>query len=163
MNTEQSIVLLNKAVADELATVHQYMYFLFHLDDAGFGPLANLFKRTAIIEMGHLEKLAERILFLKGDVEMVPAFSVDKITDPVKDLLKAAEIETRSAENYNKWARECADGLDAASKHLFEELVQDEEAHFDEFDKQQEHIRQFGPAYLALQSFGKEVPAMVGE
>ena len=67
-------------------------------------------------------------------------------------------MEMQAAASYNKWARECSDNLDAASKQLFEELIEDEEGHFDEFDKQQEHIRQFGPAYLALQSFGKEAP-----
>lgn len=163
MKNEQSIALLNQAVADELAAVHQYMYFHFHLDDAGFAPLAKLFKRTAIVEMGHVEKLAERILFLKGDVEMVPASAVDKIADPVKVLAKAAQMETQSAQNYNKWARECSENLDAASKQIFEELIGDEEGHFDEFDKQQEHIHQFGQAYLALQSFGKETTAGVGE
>jgi len=159
MGAAHSIELLNQAVADELATVHQYMYFHFHLDDAGFGPLAGLFKRTAIVEMGHIEKLAERILFLKGDVEMTPAFSVEKITDPVKVLAKAAGMEAESAKSYNKWACECAENLDAASKQLFEELVKDEEGHFDAFDKQQAHIHQFGPAYLALQSFGRETSA----
>jgi bacterioferritin len=66
MNRERRVELLNKAVGDELAAVHQYMYFHFHLDDQGFGPLSALFKRTAITEMGHVEKLAQRILFLKG-------------------------------------------------------------------------------------------------
>jgi bacterioferritin len=162
MSELKSIELLNKAVADELATVHQYMYFHFHLDDQGFEPLATLFKRTAITEMGHIEKLAERILFLKGDVEMVAGFAVERLTDPIKILAKAAEMESNSARDYNKWARECAENLDAASKKIFEELVGDEEMHFGAFDKQQEHIRQFGPAYLALQSFGKEAPAGVG-
>jgi bacterioferritin (cytochrome b1) len=64
-------------VADELAAVHQYMYFHFHLDDQGFAPLAKLFKRTAIAEMGHVEALAERILFLKGDVPMKAAAPVE--------------------------------------------------------------------------------------
>ena len=77
MSELKSIELLNKAVADELATVHQYMYFHFHLDDQGFEPLSTLFKRTAITEMVHIEKLAERILFLKGDVEMVAGFAVE--------------------------------------------------------------------------------------
>ncbi len=156
MSAEKSIALLNKAVADELATVHQYMYFHFHLDDLGYGPLAVLFKKTAIVEMGHIEKLAERILFLKGDVEMVPGFAVEKIGDPIKMLAKAAAMETSSAHDYNKFAKECGENLDAASKQLFEDLVGDEESHFDAFDKQQEHIQKFGPAYLALQSFGRE-------
>ena len=33
---EQSITLLNRAVADELSAVHQYMYFHFHCDDQGY-------------------------------------------------------------------------------------------------------------------------------
>lgn len=163
MSTQQSVELLNKAVADELATVHQYMYFHFHLDDLGYGPLAVLFKRTAIVEMGHVEKLAERILFLKGDVEMAPGFAVEKITDPVKMLAKAASMEASSALDYNQWARQCGENLDSATKKLFEALVGDEETHFDAFDKQQEHIQKFGPAYLALQSFGKEEAAAPAE
>lgn len=67
----KSIELLNKAIADELFAVHQYMYFHFHCDDQGYDLLANLFRKTAIEEMLHIEKLAERVLFLKGEVEMV--------------------------------------------------------------------------------------------
>ena len=62
---EKSIELLNKAIADELNALHQYMYFHFHCDDQGYDLLAGLFKRIAIEEMIHVEKLAERILFLK--------------------------------------------------------------------------------------------------
>jgi len=156
MSKQASVELLNKAVADELSAVHQYMYFHFHLDDCGLDPLASLFKRTAITEMGHVEKLAERILFLKGEVEMMASTPVAKITDPVMMLAKAVEMERASALDYNKWAHACGESLDAATKQLFESLVGDEEGHFDAFDKQQEHIREFGPAYLALQSFGKE-------
>ena len=62
MNKLTSIGLLNQAVADELQAVHQYMYFHFHLDDQGFGPLSMLFKRIAIVEMGDVQLLAERDL-----------------------------------------------------------------------------------------------------
>lgn len=40
VKSEKSIELLNKSVADELAAVHQSMYFHFRLDDLGFTPLA---------------------------------------------------------------------------------------------------------------------------
>lgn len=56
---EKSIELLNKAVGDELHAVHQYMYFHFHLEDQGFELLSGLFFRTAIEEMGHIERCAE--------------------------------------------------------------------------------------------------------
>ena len=38
---EKSIELLNKAIADELSAVHQYMYFHFHCDDQGYDLLSN--------------------------------------------------------------------------------------------------------------------------
>ena len=76
---EKSIELLNKAVADELYAVHQYMYFHFHCEDQGYDLLGGLFFRTAIEEMGHIELCAERIIFLGGEVEMVAAEEVKKI------------------------------------------------------------------------------------
>ena len=69
------------------------MYFHFHLDDQGFSPLSMLFKRIAIEEMGHVERLAERILFLKGDVAMKLAGAVEQITDPEHMVTKAAQME----------------------------------------------------------------------
>ncbi|MEP0846636.1 MAG: bacterioferritin [Phycisphaerae bacterium] len=153
MDAQKSIKLLNEAVADELQAVHQYMYWHFHLDDQGFGPLANLLKRTAVFEMGHVEKLAERILFLKGDVKMTLAAPVEPITEPTEILAKAAAMEHQSARDYNKAALACSENADAVSKQIFEALVADEETHFDVFDKQLDNIKRFGPSYLALQSF----------
>jgi bacterioferritin len=153
MNREISIRLLNKSVADELQAVHQYMYFHFHLDDQGFTPLAMLFKRIAIMEMGHVEKLAERILFLKGDVEMKLAGPVQQIKDPSEILKCARGMEEQSGKDYNQMAIECGTNADAASKQIFEALVNDEETHYDTFDKQLDNIKRFGLNYLALQSF----------
>jgi len=158
MTNSESIRLLNQAVADELHAVHQYMYFHFHLDDQGFKPLAVLFKRTAIQEMGHVELLAERILFLKGDVEMVPAQPVEKILEPEAILLKAMAMEEASARFYNLAAIECGAKADAASKKIFEQLVGDEETHFDQFEKQHDNVKRFGLSYMALQSFAVPVP-----
>jgi bacterioferritin len=131
------------------------MYFHFHLDDLGYGPLALLFKKTAIEEMVHIELLAERILFLGGDVELVPSAEVEKIQDAEKMLIKAAEMETQSAADYNKAALACSANADSASKQIFESLVGDEERHFDQYDKQLDNVKRFGASYLALQSFGK--------
>ncbi len=149
---EKSVVLLNRAVADELSAVHQYMYFHFHCDDQGYDLLAGLFKRTAIEEMVHIERLAERILFLKGEVEMKASAEVKKITD-VQEMLKlAASMEEKSAKDYNKWANECSANADSVSKKLFEDLVADEERHFDQYDTELENMAKFGDRYLALQS-----------
>ncbi len=149
---EKSIKLLNQGVADELAAVHQYMYFHFHCDDQGYDLLAGLFKKAAIDEMMHVELLAERILFLKGEVEMVPAEDVQKIHD-VKEMLKlSADAEMGAVKFYNEAANECAANADANSKKVFEQLVDDEERHFDQFDTELENLAKFGDRYLALQS-----------
>ncbi len=149
---EKSIELLNKAVGDELTAVHQYMYWHFHCDDQGFDLLADLFKRTAIEEMVHVEKLAERILFLKGDVDMTLNDPIKQEQDIEKMLKIAAEMEQTSAQDYNRWAVECAQNADSQSKQLFEELVADEERHFDQYDTELENLSRFGKDYLALQS-----------
>ena len=149
---EKSIQLLNKAVADELAAVHQYMYFHFHCDDQGYDLLAGLFKKTAIDEMMHVETLAERILFLGGDVIMKPAMDVEPIQKVKEMLFKARAMEEGSAEEYNMWANECSQNADAISKQLFEGLVADEERHFDQYDQELRNMEKFGDQYLALQS-----------
>ncbi|MFL7812690.1 MAG: ferritin-like domain-containing protein [Anaerolineales bacterium] len=149
---EKSIELLNKAAADEIYAVHQYMYFHFHCEDQGFGKLAGLFMRTAIEEMGHVELCAERIIFLGGDVEMVAAEEVTKEQDVKKMLEMARKMEEESVQEYNLWANECASNNDAGSRKVFEGLVADEERHFDQYDDEVKKIDKFGEKYLALQA-----------
>jgi bacterioferritin len=149
---EKSIELLNRAVADELAAVHQYMYFHFHLDDQGYDILSAMFRRTAIQEMGHVEVLAERILFLKGDVDMKAAGTVTPSRDVAEMLKMARQMEEGSARDYNVWANECAQNADSVTKKIFEQLVVDEETHYSQFDNELDKVEQFGERYLVLQS-----------
>ncbi|NIM50526.1 MAG: bacterioferritin [Gemmatimonadales bacterium] len=149
---EKSIELLNKTVADELSAVHQYMYFHFRCDDQGYDLLANLFKKTAIEEMLHVERAAERILFLRGEVEMKASEEVQQIHDVRKMLERAAAMEEQSAREYNEWANECGANADSATKRIFEDLVADEERHYDQYQTEVENMERFGERYLALQS-----------
>lgn len=149
---EKSIEVMNLAVADELAAVHQYMYFHFHCDDAGYDLLAGLFKKTAIEEMLHIERLAERILFLKGDVTLVANDEVKRITEVGEMLKCAAAMEEHSAKQYNLWANDAGANADSATKRLFEALVEDEERHYDQYATEMENMARYGDRYLALQS-----------
>ena len=159
---KKSIELLNKAIADELQAVHQYMFFHFHCDDQGYDLLAGLFKKTSIQEMGHVEKLAERILFLKGDVVMKTAGNVEYTQDVKRMLELSRHMEEESAKEYNVWANECAANADSASKQIFEELVLDEERHFDQYDTELENMQKFGDQYLALQSIERSKTISAG-
>lgn len=149
---EKSIELLNRAVRDELTAVHQYMYFHFHLDDQGYDLLSGLFRRTAIQEMGHVELLAERILFLKGDVTMLVGEEVKPVKEVEQILEMACQMEQASARDYNLWANECSANADSVSKKVFEQLVVDEEGHFAQFDNELDKVNLYGDRYLALQS-----------
>ena len=162
---EKSIEFLNKAVGEELAAVHQYMYFHFHCNDQGLDLLANLFRKIAIEEMIHIERLAERILFLKGDVEVRPSTKTEKIST-VKDMLtEARSMEENSTKLYNELAMECGSNADSVSRKLFEELVMDEERHFGLFDTEFQNMNKFGEQYLALQAIerSKIVSTPTGE
>ncbi|NMC79325.1 MAG: bacterioferritin [Chloroflexi bacterium] len=160
---EKSIALLNQAVADELAAVHQYMYFHFHLDDQGYDLLSALFKRTAIQEMGHVEILAERILFLDGEVIMKTASDVNPAQAVNEMLEMARKMEEDSARSYNLWANECSANADSVSKKIFEQLVGEEETHFDQFDNELDKVKQFGERYLALQSIERSKSIAMGQ
>ena len=54
--------------------------------------------------------------------------------------------------DYNVWANECSANADSVSRKLFEDLVVDEERHFDQYDTEMENLDKFGEKYLALQS-----------
>jgi bacterioferritin len=158
---EKSVELLNKAVADELSAVHQYMFFHFHCEDQGYELLSMLFERTAIGEMKHIEHCADRILFLEGEVEMAASGGVSKIHDVKSMLEMACKMEEQSARDYNLWANECSANADSGTKKVFEALVDDEERHFSQYDLELEKIKKYGAQYLALQSIegSKSAPA----
>jgi bacterioferritin len=152
MNRQKSIELLNKAVSEELSAIHQYMYFHFILDDLGYDLLANIFKKTAIDEMLHTEKFAERILFLGGDIQMKPSHGVEHIKDPKEMLNWAMKSEEEAIQMYNDFALSSSQAKDSGTRKIFEEIIADEERHFETFQREFENIQKFGDRYLAQQA-----------
>ncbi len=149
---EKSIELLNKSIAEEMSALNQYMFFHFHCDDQDYSLLSALFKKVAIEEMIHVENLADRILFLKGEIVMEASQKVKQITD-VKGMLQfAIDSEEEAIIDYNNWAIECSKNADSVTKSLFESLVVDEERHYGIFDSEMDKLKKFGDQYLALQS-----------
>jgi bacterioferritin len=159
---EKSIELLNKAIGDELSAVHQYMYFHFHLNDQGYDLLSNLFRVTAIQEMTHVELLAERALFLKGKIVMKATTEVKPILDVAGMLEMGRGMEEGSIHDYNLWANECSANADSVTKKLFEQLVGEEEVHWDQYDNELDKVKQFGERYLALQSIERSKSLAAG-
>jgi len=88
--------------------------------------------------------------------------AVERITDPEKVLGKAVAMEGQSIADYNESAKVCAAHSDAQSKQLFESLIGDEERHQNQYEKQMDNIRRFGPSYLALQAMSAPADAPKG-
>jgi len=147
----RSIELLNKALAQENTASLQYMLFHFVCEDKGYRPLAKYFKKTAIEEMRHAEMLAERILFLEGEVKMVLSRGVKNV-EGVKEMLDySRQLEKETIEDYNTWSKETGDLGDAATHKMFQNLIVQEEEHMDQYRLEMENMEQFGNEYLALQ------------
>jgi bacterioferritin len=61
------IDLLTEARLRELEAIDQYMIHHDELENKDLGKLASQIKEIAVAKVKHAEKLAERILFLKGE------------------------------------------------------------------------------------------------
>jgi len=149
------IDLLNEARAAELTAIMQYMAHHYELEDADYGKLAKLMKTIAIQEMDHAEKLAERILFLNGTPTSEPDGKVTKGQDIPAMLKRDVALEEGAVVMYNDHAMACAKAGDHTSKRIFQQLLQDEEEHLDEFQNIQDHVAKLGDAYLATLTGGE--------
>jgi bacterioferritin len=146
---QKVIELLNQARAAELGAISQYMIHHYELEDKDFGKLAIRLKEIAIVEMKHAEKLAERILFLKGEPTSKPDILPKKGQSIPELLATDFSLEEKAVAMYNDAASICASEKDQKSKDLFEELVADEEGHLNIFENIKDHVDKMGAAYLA--------------
>ena len=148
----RSIDLLNDAVGKEIATSLQYMYFHSHFEDARYRYLSRIMRETSITEMQHIEELADRILYLEGDVDMNPQFRTRQITEPAEALQFAMELERNTIDKYNEASRIASECGDAVTHKMFQNLIVEEERHLDTFRTELQNLKDYGDEYLALQS-----------
>ncbi len=138
-------------MSDELLAVNQYMYFHFRCDDYGYDLLSicsNALRSTKCC----MERLAERILFLKGEVEMTPSGSVEKIHCVKEMLKKAAEMETGSVDDYNNWANECGANADSVTRKCSKPWSARKRCTSTSTKRRSITLEKYGDNYLALQS-----------
>ena len=148
--SQKVIEWLNQARARELGAIIQYMAQHYELEDQDFGKLATKLKEIAIQEMKHAEKLAERILFLRGVPTSKPDGTPKKGQEIPDMLVTDIGLESEAIKMYNEASLICAAEKDQISKDLFEELLKDEEGHLDLFENMKDHIDKMGASYLAM-------------
>ena len=147
--TQNVIEVLNKARAMELQAIHQYMNQHYNLDDLDYGELAAKLKLIAIDEMRHAETFAERIKELGG--EPVTAYDGKvKKGQAVEGVFPFdANLEDHTIEVYNEFLLVCRENGDSISMKIFEDIIDEEQMHFNYFDNVDNHIQKLGDTYLA--------------
>lgn len=143
------IEVLNKARAMELHAIGQYMNQHYSLDDMDFGELAAQMKLIAIDEMRHAETFAERVKELGGEPITLAASAVETGQEMEVIFSFDTELEDEGIAAYNEFRTECEDCGDSVSVKLFDDIINDEQAHFNYFDSVDAHIKKLGAAYLA--------------
>jgi len=143
------IEVLNKARAMELQAISQYMNQHYNLDDMDYGELAAKMKLIAIDEMRHAETFAERVKELGGE----PVTGHDgKITkgQAVEQIFPFdAELEDDTVDVYNQFLLVCRENGDSISMKIFEDIIDEEQIHYNYFDNVDNHIKTLDGTYLA--------------
>lgn len=148
--SKKVIEILNKALADELAAINQYMVHSEMSNNWGYELLHKEIEKRAIQEMKHAEALIERILFLEG-IPIVSKLSPIKIGKNVKEMMDFdLNAELGAVRDYNEFSKICTEEKDNISKNLFENLLKDEEDHVDWIENQLEQIEQMGLSVYLL-------------
>ena len=132
MASQKLLDWLNKAIARELQVTVQYMWQ--HVQWAGVEhyAVAEGLKSTAIEEMKHSEKIAERLWYLGGVPTTKPAtITVGGELWEMVDLDVKAEEE--AMEMYKEIIKMAESEGDITTAFIFREILEDEEEHHDFF------------------------------
>ena len=150
---EKVIDFLNEAIKNELTAINQYWLHYRMLDNWGVARLAAFEREESIDEMKHADKLADRVLFLGG----LPNFQLLgrlRVGETVEEILKAdLAVEEEAIPLLKDAIAHCESVRDYVSRDLFADILESEEHHVDELEKQFEMIERMGiENYIQLQS-----------
>ncbi|MDT7943511.1 MAG: ferritin-like domain-containing protein [Dehalococcoidia bacterium] len=126
--SQEFIDMLNEALAEEMASIFQYMWD--HILARGMESLAiaEKFKELAMTEMRHAYMLAERIDLLGGvpTTQVAPIKIGGDLRQMVEDNL---QLEYEAIDMYRRLIKQAEKEEDPASRRLLEEILKDTEEH----------------------------------
>jgi len=127
---------LNQVLKNELTSINQYFLHARMFRNWGFERLNKKEYQESIEEMGHADKLIERILFLDG-LPNLQELDRLHIGENVPECLKAdLALEIKSREDLRVAVVHCESVRDFVSRELFEHILVDEEDHIDWLETQ---------------------------
>ncbi len=143
---------LSEMLKEELAAINQYILHAEMCENWGYKRLAKTTKMESIGEMKHAEKIIERILFLEGMPKMDSLGKIRIGKDVKQQLENDLALERSAVVSYNRAIETSRKAGDNATADFLKNILNDEEGHVDELEKQLGLIQQLGyENYLAQQ------------
>ena len=146
------IELLNEVLTAELTAINQYFVHGEMCENWGYQRLHHEIRKHSIGEMKHAEEVIERILFLEGVPNVQRLWKIN-IGETVPEQMKVdLALEIDAVKRLNAGIEACRAADDNNTRHLLEEILEDEEEHIDWIEAQIALIEQVGVQnYLAEQ------------
>jgi bacterioferritin len=146
------IAILNDVLTSELTAINQYFVHAEMCENWGYDRLRARIRQHSIGEMKHAEKLIERILFLEG-LPNVQRLGKINIGESVPEQFRVdLAVEMDAVKRLNAGIETCRTADDNNSRHLPEEILEDDEEHIDWIEAQVALVEQVGlQNYLAQQ------------
>jgi bacterioferritin len=132
MASQKLLDLLNEAIARELQVSIEYMWQHILVKGIYAESIGGIFKKIAIDEMKHAEKIAERLDYLGGKPTTKP--TQINVGEKAEEMLNQDVKDEETAINlYKNIIKIAIDENDVVTKRLFEEILSDEEEHHNTF------------------------------
>jgi len=132
MPSAKLLDMLNQAIARELQVSIQYMWQHVQWKGVEGFAVSDEFKKTAITEMKHAEKIAERLWYLGEKPTTKPNVIIvgEKLEEMINVDIKA---ELEAIAMYKEIMDIAQKEGDVATREIFEEIEEEEEEHHDFF------------------------------
>jgi len=132
--SEKLLEFLNKGIARELQVSIQYMWQHVQVTGMDGAVVEDIFRKTAIAEMKHAERLAERLDYLNG----VPTTKPNPIFvggSLIEMLTQDERDEEEAIDLYKQAIQAAAEEGDYTTRRMLEEILAEEEKHINTFGK----------------------------
>jgi len=132
--SQKLIELLNKGIARELQVSIQYMWQHVQVTGTDGAIVEDIFRKIAIAEMKHAERLAERLDYLNG----IPTTKPDPVFvrgSLIEMLTQDEQNEEQAITLYKQAIQVAAEDGDYTTRRLLEEILADEEDHINTFGR----------------------------